>query len=92
MKHWQGWVVTLLLLGVPAEVAANPRVGEGGDFSFPELPVVAQGNAEERKAQADRLLSEGAQFLQSDRFPEARDKFQKALVIYRELGWKVKSP
>ncbi|MGC1199306.1 MAG: CHAT domain-containing tetratricopeptide repeat protein, partial [Geitlerinemataceae cyanobacterium] len=86
MKHWRGWVVTLLLLGIPAEVAANPRVGEGGEFGFPELPVVAQGNAEERKAQADRLLSEGAQFLQSDRFPEARDKFQKALVIYRELG------
>ncbi|MGB7057337.1 MAG: CHAT domain-containing tetratricopeptide repeat protein, partial [Geitlerinemataceae cyanobacterium] len=69
-----------------AEVAANPRVGEGGEFGFPELPVVAQGNAEERKAQADRLLSEGIRLRQEGQFQESLDKLQQALVIYREIG------
>ncbi|HIK31674.1 MAG TPA: CHAT domain-containing protein [Oscillatoriales cyanobacterium M4454_W2019_049] len=86
MKHWQGWVAMLLLLGVPTEVAANPRVGEGGNFSFPELPVVVQGNVEERKAQADRLYSEAFDLWDEDRYQEAIDKFQQALAIYREVG------
>jgi CHAT domain-containing protein/tetratricopeptide (TPR) repeat protein len=50
-------------------------------------PLVAQAQTtQDRKAEATRLHQEGLQLLNRDQFREALEKFQQALVIFRESG------
>ncbi len=52
------------------------------------MPEVAQGVAqtvEQRKAEADRLLQQGIQQLQSNSNPAAKQSFEQALMIYRQV-------
>jgi tetratricopeptide (TPR) repeat protein len=57
------------------------------NFSMPlaASPVVAQ-TSDARKAEAARLLQQGNQQLQTSQFEAAKQSFQQALAIYREMG------
>ena len=50
-------------------------------------PLIAQAQtSQDRKAEVMRLYEEGLQLLDRSQFREALEKFQKALVIVREIG------
>jgi len=50
-------------------------------------PLAAQAQTtQDRNAEAMRLYEEGLQLLDRSQFREALEKFQKALVIVREIG------
>ena len=69
----------LLLWGFPVQlVGTNLR-----------MSLLAQGQEErsqERNAEGLRLYGEGQQLLKKGKFREALEKFERALVIVREIG------
>ncbi|MEM6432583.1 MAG: tetratricopeptide repeat protein [Cyanobacteria bacterium P01_D01_bin.115] len=70
-------VTALLITALPATI-----------HPLHAISVRAQGTgqAEDRKAEADRLMQQGGQQLNVSQFREALQSWQQALGIYRELG------
>jgi len=74
-------ILTFLLLSFPILIFN----GSASMLSSP--PAVAQEvTPEERKAEGDRLLAQGAQQYRTSQFREALQSFGQALEIYREIG------